>query len=160
MATPDFILALRAVVGHAPLLLTGVSAVVFNDRGEVLLGRRADTGRWALISGILEPGEQPAPGLVREVEEETGVVARVEGLSSVWMMPEMTYPNGDRAQYLDLCFVCRHVKGQARVNDEESTEVAWFALADVPDLSPTARVRLARAARFDGRTWFEAADGP
>src|SRR4029079_476818 len=127
MPTPDFVLALRDKVGTDLLWLTGVSAVVRNDRGEVLLGRRVDTGEWALPSGILEPGEQPALGLAREIEEETGVVVRVEALASVETQQEQSYPNGDRAQSLDLCFLARHVEGEARVNDDESLEVGWYA---------------------------------
>lgn len=160
MPAPDFVLALRSAIGPDPLFLSGVTGVVRNDRGEVLLGRRADNGLWALISGILEPGEQPAHGLVREIEEETGVQVRVEGISSVWVMPEVTYPNGDRAQYLDVCFVCRHVSGEARVNDDESLEVAWFTPDAVPELSPTSRLKLDRALGFDGATtWFEPPSG-
>ena len=87
MPTPDFVLALRERVGSRPLWLTGVTAVVRNSRGEVLLARRVDNGQWALVSGILEPGEQPAEGLRREIEEETGVVARIEELTGVWTLP-------------------------------------------------------------------------
>ena len=83
MPTPDFVLALRERVGTHPLWLTGVTAVVRNSRGEVLLARRVDNGQWALVSGILEPGEQPAEGLRREIEEETGVVARIDELTGV-----------------------------------------------------------------------------
>ncbi len=156
MPTPDFILALREKVGTDLLWLTGVTAVVRNDRGEVLLGRRADNGQWALVSGILEPGEQPAVGLAREIEEETGVVARIEALTSVWTLPQQGYPNGDRAQYLDLCFLARHVSGQARVNDDESLEVGWFAVDALPEpLMERARQRLERALAFDGTTWFD-----
>ncbi len=155
MPTPDFILALREKVGTDLLWLTGVTAVVRNDRGEVLLGRRADNGQWALVSGILEPGEQPAVGLVREIEEETGVVARIEALTSVRTLPEQGYPNGDRAQYLDLCFLARHVSGQARVNDDESLEVGWFAVDALPEpLMERARERLERALAYDGSTWY------
>ncbi|GAB3066937.1 GNAT family N-acetyltransferase [Pedococcus soli] len=156
MPTPDFILALRDKVGTDLLWLTGVTAVVRNDGGEVLLGRRADNGQWALVSGILEPGEQPAVGLAREIEEETGVVARIEALTSVWTLPEQGYPNGDRAQYLDLCFLARHLSGEARVNDDESLEVGWFAVDALPEpLMDRARVRLERALAFDGTTWFD-----
>ncbi len=159
MPTPDFILALRDKVGTDLLWLTGVTAVVRNDRGEVLLGRRADNGQWALVSGILEPGEQPAVGLAREIMEETGVVARVEALTGVWTLPVQGYPNGDRAQYLDLCFLARHVCGEARVNDDESLEVGWFALDALPEpLMDRARVRLERALAFDGTTWFDTGD--
>ena len=155
MPTPDFVLALRERLGHDLLWMAGATAVVRDDRGRVLLGRRADNGRWSLVSGILEPGEQPAAGLLREVEEETGVVARIEALTGVWTQPEVTYANGDRAQYLDLCFLARHVSGQARVNDDESTEVGWFAVDDLPEgLAENSRRKLATALAFDGRTRF------
>ncbi|MFE7428910.1 NUDIX domain-containing protein, partial [Streptomyces sp. NPDC057545] len=73
MGTPDFIRRIRATAGHQLLLLPGVTAVVLDDEGRVLLGRRSDTGRWALIGGICEPGEQPAATAEREVYEETAV---------------------------------------------------------------------------------------
>jgi ADP-ribose pyrophosphatase YjhB (NUDIX family)/GNAT superfamily N-acetyltransferase len=156
MPTPDFVLALRERFGHDLLWMAGVTAVVRDERGHVLLGRRTDNGRWGLVSGILEPGEQPAAGLVREIEEETGVVARVEALTGVWTQPEMTYANGDRAQYLDLCFLARYVSGAARVNDDESTEVGWFPVDALPEgLADNSRRKLATALAFDGRTRFE-----
>lgn len=156
MSTPDFVLSLRERLGHDLLWMAGVTAVVRDERGYVLLVRRADNGRWGLISGILEPGEQPAAGLLREIEEEAGVVARIEALTGVWTQPEMSYPNGDRAQYLDLCFLARHHSGEARVNDDESTEVGWFAVGALPEgLADNSRRKLATALAFDGRTWFE-----
>jgi ADP-ribose pyrophosphatase YjhB (NUDIX family)/GNAT superfamily N-acetyltransferase len=160
MPTPDFVLALRERLGHDLLWMAGVTAVVRDERGHVLLVRRSDNGRWGLVSGILEPGEQPATGLLREIEEETGVVARVEALTGVWTQPEMAYPNGDRAQYLDLCFLARHVSGEARVNDDESTEVGWFPVDALPEgLADNSRRKLATALAFDGRTSFVGADG-
>jgi len=155
MPIPEYVQALRSHVGTDLLWMTGVSAVVRNGQGDVLLVRRADTGRWSLVSGILEPGEQPAVGLAREIEEETGVVAEVEALTGVWTLPEVTYPNGDRAQYLDLCFTAQHVSGEARVNDDESLEVGWFATDALPDLPDRSRLRLERALAFAGTAWFE-----
>ena len=160
MPTPDFILALRERVGTHPLFLTGVSAVVRNSQGEVLLARRVDNGQWALVSGILEPGEQPAEGLRREIEEETGVVATIDDLTGVWTLPPQEYPNGDRAQYLDLCFTATYVSGQARENDDESLDVAWFAPDDLPEMMERSRVRLERALAFRGHAWFEGSDAP
>ena len=55
MPAPDYVLKLREKIGHDPLWLPGVRGVVVNDAGEILLGRRADNGNWALITGILEP---------------------------------------------------------------------------------------------------------
>ena len=49
MSTPQFILDLRKKIGHNLLWLIGITAYVENDKGQVLLGRRADTGEWALV---------------------------------------------------------------------------------------------------------------
>lgn len=62
MATPDFIRELRVTAGTQLLLLPGVTAVVFDDEGRVLLGRRADTGKWSVIGGICEPGSSRRVG--------------------------------------------------------------------------------------------------
>ncbi|MGH8967712.1 MAG: NUDIX domain-containing protein, partial [Actinomycetes bacterium] len=62
MPIPPFVAALRAHVGHDLLWLPGVSGVVLDDEGRLLLGRRADNGLWAGVSGILDPGEDPAVG--------------------------------------------------------------------------------------------------
>lgn len=156
MPTPDFILSLRERVGHDLLWLSGVTAVVLDDTGRVLLGRRSDTGVWSLPSGILEPGEQPATGLAREVLEETCAAVSVQALVSVWSQPEVTYPNGDRSQYLDLTFLCRHVGGEPRVGDGELTEVAWFSVDDLPpDLRLANQTKITRALSHRGPAWFE-----
>jgi 8-oxo-dGTP pyrophosphatase MutT (NUDIX family) len=146
---PPFIAALRARIGHDLLWLPGVTGVVLDDDDRLLMGRRADNGLWALISGILEPGEEPAQGLVREIAEETGVRAEVLALTSVSSGDRVTYPNGDVSQYLDLTFLCRHVDGEAFVADDESTEVGWFGLDALPDrMTTSSRGRLAAALAF------------
>jgi ADP-ribose pyrophosphatase YjhB (NUDIX family) len=157
---PEFVSRLRAQVGTELLWLPGVSAVVVDDDGRVLLGRRSDNGRWAVISGILEPGEQPAVAIVREVREETGVTAEVVGLAAVGTDADVVvYPNGDRAQYLDLTFLCRAVGGEAHVADDESTEVGWFDPDALPEpLVASTPHRLAWALAYrdapDRGTWF------
>jgi 8-oxo-dGTP pyrophosphatase MutT (NUDIX family) len=156
---PEFVTGLRAAVGHDLLWLPGVSAVVTDGDGRVLLGRRADNGRWAVVSGILDPGEEPARAALREVLEETGVVAEVVALTAVSAGDVITYPNGDRAQYLDLCFWCRHLSGEAHVADDESLEVGWFAPDALPEpLNPSSVERIARTlAHIEGEAtqpWF------
>ena len=152
MPVPEFVTELRSHVGTAPLWLSGVSAVVLDDRDRVLLGRRSDNGLWSVISGILDPGEQPAPAAVREVLEETGVVARAVALASVFSGGLVAYPNGDRAQYLSLTFLCEYLEGTAYVADDESTDVGWFPLDALPEPhspSSASRIADAHAARDD-----------
>ncbi|RKE18215.1 NUDIX domain-containing protein [Streptomyces sp. TLI_171] len=155
MGIPAFLAELRSVVGTMPLWLSGVSAVVLDDEGRVLLGRRADTGRWAVIGGIIDPGEQPADTVVRECLEETGVTVRPEALVAVGVTPMIEYPNGDRSQYLDLTFRCRLVSGEARVNDDESLEVGWFHADALPDLPESARERIKLAVAGNSAAHFE-----
>ncbi|MFC8585802.1 NUDIX domain-containing protein [Streptomyces sp. NPDC057217] len=154
MATPDFIRTLRETAGHQLLFLPGVSAVVFDDRGRVLLGRRSDNGRWAIIGGIVEPGEQPADCAVREVYEETAVRCEVERIVIVETLRKpVVYPNGDQCQFMDVTFRCRAVGGEARVNDDESTEVGWFDVDDLPEMKRFSLMRIEKALA-DEPTWF------
>lgn len=136
MPIPQFILDLREKISHDLLWLPGVTAVVLDDSGRVLLVQRADDLRWTLVTGCLEPGEQPAVGAVREIEEETAVIAVAERVLSVAALPVSVYANGDQARFLDVAFHCRLVSGEARVNDDESVDVGWFALDALPDSLP------------------------
>lgn len=155
MPIPDFIVALREKIGTDLLWMPGVTACVFDAGGRVLLGRRADNGNWGLITGILDPGEEPAVGAVREVLEETGVVAVVEYLASVSAGRPVQFPNGDRAQFLDLNFRCRYVSGEARVNDDESLAVGWFGLDELPPMPENHLKRLKAAIDATGVPVFE-----
>ncbi|WP_218967802.1 NUDIX hydrolase, partial [Klebsiella pneumoniae] len=146
--TPDYILDLRRAYGSGRLLLPGVTGVVVRDdlepgRPHVLYGRRADTARWALPSGIVEPDEQPATALAREIEEETHVRVAVERLALLSTDPDVVYANGDRCQYVSMTFRCRYLFGEAAVGDTESTAVDWFPADDPPaDLDHLQRRRL------------------
>ncbi|MFC4021153.1 NUDIX domain-containing protein [Micromonospora sp. GCM10011542] len=153
MAVPDYIARMRKHVGHDLLWLPSVSAVVHNAAGELLLGQRSDDGRWSVISGFVEPGEQPATALVREVAEETGLEVEPVRLSSAVSHPH-TYPNGDHCEYLNLGFVCRLLGGTARVNDDESLAVRWFPMDRLPELDAHARLVIAHALSDEPSAWY------
>lgn len=148
MPVPEYVRTIREKIGTDLLWLPGVAAVVVDDVGRVLLGRRADTGEWASIAGILEPGEQPAEAIVREIREEAGVEAQVLDLLALRTDEPVAYPNGDAAQYLTILFLCRYVSGEAHVADDESLEIAWFHPEALPAMSArqTERVRRGHAA--------------
>lgn len=133
MTTPEFVLALRERVGHAPLPLVGVTAVVFRDE-RVLLGRRADNGAWQCVAGIVEPGEEPADAAVRECREEAGIEVRATRLAVVQQLPRTTYANGDQVDYLDLVFRCDWVSGDPHPADGELSEVGWYGLGELVDV--------------------------
>lgn len=146
MPIPDFVLALREHVGTAPLWLSGVTAVVCRG-DEVLLARRADNGAWTPVTGIIDPGEEPADAAVREVAEEAAVRVEPERLVMVSVTPLVTYPNGDQSQYLDIAFRMRWLSGDPHPADGENTDVRWFHRDALPPMwkDTTERVRAALA---------------
>ena len=154
MPIPEFVARLREHIGHDLLWLSSATAVVLDDDGRALLGRRSDTGTWALPGGIVDPAEQPADAAIREVFEETGVVAVPERLFAVTVSRPFSYPNGDQVQYLDLACRCRAIGGEARVNDSESTEVGWHALDSLPEVSERTSNFLAQAMAGNAATAF------
>ncbi|MEO9044623.1 MAG: NUDIX domain-containing protein, partial [Candidatus Dormibacter sp.] len=106
MPVPEFVLRLREKIGTDPLWLSGITAVITDEHGErLLLIRRSDTGEWAPVTGIIDPGEQPAVAAAREAREEADVVIRVERLAGINVTAPVVYPNGDRSQYLDVIFL-------------------------------------------------------
>lgn len=155
MPTPEFILALRERIGHESLWLSGVTAVVRRENGDVLLGRRADDGRWTCITGIIDPGEEPAVAAEREALEEAGVVVVAERLAWVHVLEPIAWPNGDRAQFLDLVFSCRYVSGDLAPVDGENSEVGWFALDALPEMSTSQLERIDAAVSGEGAARFE-----
>ena len=156
MPTPDFVLELRRHVGTIPLSLVGVTAVILRG-DEVLLGRRSDNGAVTPVTGIVDPGEEPADAARREALEEAGVRIRVDHLAWVHQIPRITYANGDQADYLDLTFGCTWLEGEPFPADGEMAEVGWFPLDALPPMSEEQHRRIAAVvegrgapARFEG----------
>jgi 8-oxo-dGTP pyrophosphatase MutT (NUDIX family) len=144
MATPDFVLALREKIGTSPLWLSGVTAVVVRGT-ELLLVRRADNGAWTPVTGIVDPGEEPARAAAREVLEEADVVAVPVRLALVDVTAPVVYENGDRSQYLDLTFRFDYVSGEPSPADGENTDARWFDLDALPAMSDEMRRRIGAA---------------
>ncbi len=113
----------------------GVAAVIFED-GRVLLQRRDDNGRWGLPGGAVEPGESVQTAVVREVQEETGLVVEPLRLIGVYSDPAnhqvVTYPDGNVIHYVSSVFECA-VRGGALACGAESLELGYFAPDALPD---------------------------
>lgn len=124
----------------------GVSAVVFDAGGRVLLQQRTDNGRWGLPGGAVEFGESVCDALHREVHEETGLTIEVERLVGVYSHPDhhqiVTYPDGNVFHFVSTCFACRPTGGTLTLGDETSG-LAWFTPPAWPaDLLEMHRIRI------------------
>ncbi|MEJ6020434.1 NUDIX hydrolase [Corynebacterium sp. H113] len=141
MPTPQFIVDIREKIGHDLLWLPGTTSVVLRERDcdsstlEVLLVQRSDNGEWTPITGICEPGEEAHVTAAREVLEETGVAVDVEAVIGVVTIPPLVHANGDKASYLSVWFRCCP-KGStaAHVADDESSNVAWVPVNELPPM--------------------------
>jgi 8-oxo-dGTP pyrophosphatase MutT (NUDIX family) len=161
MPIPEFIVELRRHVGHAPLWLPGVTAVVIRGQ-QVLLVKRSDNQAWTPVTGIVEPGENPADCAVREVLEETGIHVVARRLAWVHVTRPTVHANGDHAQYLDHVFRMDWAAREPFPADDESVCARWFDLSTLPHLSADMRRRI-ELARDDSRsahTVFDTKDDP
>ena len=153
MSMPPYLSNLRAKVGHDLLLLPTVCGLVFDARGRLLVGRRVDTGTWELVGGYLDPGEEVADAVVREVLEETGVLVRPDRITGVYTS-RLNYPNGDAVSLVSTTFWCTPIDGEARVNDDESLEVGYFPVDVLPPLPDEHMVRVRDALRGEPAARF------
>jgi ADP-ribose pyrophosphatase YjhB (NUDIX family) len=126
---------LRAKIGKDLIFMPSVCAVIENTRHEILMIRRADDGQWALPGGIPEVGDSVLDCVKREVFEETGITMltfRPFAFSSRAEIEIHTYPNGDQQHAYRMLFYCNDYRGEARINDDEATDVRFFALGKMP----------------------------
>jgi len=130
----------------------GVGAVVIHE-GQVLLVRRGKEplrGRWMVPGGTVELGEPLEAAVVREVEEETGVVVQPIDVMFVFDRIER---DGEDILHHDVIvdYRCRYLRGAVRAASD-AEEAAWVAEPDLPqfDLPPLAEDLVRRAFREAG----------
>ena len=159
MPISAYVAGIRARIGHDLLLLPGVTAVVVNERDEVLLQLRRDSETWAPPSGGVEPGETAADTAIREVYEETGTSVVPERVVAVLSGRDyfVTYPNGDQMATVTTVFRCRPLATETpRVNDDESLEIRYFPSDALPvNMLPRHQRIIALALQDDAQTYFD-----
>lgn len=133
---------MRAVIGHAPLILVGANVLVLDGERRLLLQRRTDTGLWGLPGGAMEPGETLEETARREVREEAGIEMGRLTLFGVFSGERLhyKYPNGDEVYDVNVVYVATARRGVLRTDPAEGLELRYFPLDGLPaDLSPLDR---------------------
>ena len=142
-----YILDLRKLVGHRPLIQVGASVIVEDPQGRVLLQLRSDNHCWGYCGGSIEVNERVEEAAKRELWEETGLIAEELELFGVFSGPELhyVYPNGDEVSNIDIVFLCKRYVGELKPQEGEVEALRFFALDDIPEnLSPPIRPALTK----------------
>jgi ADP-ribose pyrophosphatase YjhB (NUDIX family) len=134
-------------------LVPAASAIVTNERGEILMQRRVDNNFWALPGGTMDFGETIVQTAEREVREETGLDVRVDGIIGTFSDPRhiIEYSDGEVRQQFNVCFHASLMGGELRAS-EESTEVRWIPPDELEQLEihRTTRQRLEQFLQHPG----------
>ena len=116
-----------------------VKAVIPDEAGRVLLLRRSAAnkhfvGKWEWPGGKVDPGEDFADAVVREVKEETGLDVAITALAGA---TEFEMP---RAHVVLLCLEARLTGGQLELSAEHDA-AEWVTFADFRSLNLPEQVR-------------------
>ena len=130
-----YISELRKYVGHRPILTAGVILCVFNDENKLLMQLRTDYHSWGFPGGAMELGESFEEVAVRELKEETNLIADELKLIKVLSGKNTyrEYPNGDKLYDITAVFVVKKYHNDLKINDNESKKLEWFKIDDLPE---------------------------
>lgn len=132
---------IAAVHVLAPTFTVGSICIIERDGdGALLLVRHSYRDRWGFPGGLLDRGETPEDGAVREAKEEVGIAIRTHGEPAVVVAPE--------PRRVDVIFRCRTDEPDAVVaQPPEVIEARWFRPDELPELQHEASGALVALAR-------------
>jgi ADP-ribose pyrophosphatase YjhB (NUDIX family) len=106
-----------------------IGAVVGNEKGEILLVQRSDSGVWLYPTGWADIGYSAAEVAVKEVLEETGI--DVEPIRLIAVLDGLRL-GFTRIPLYSLVFQCRALGGELKGHPLETSDVGWFAEGELP----------------------------
>ncbi len=106
-----------------------VGAAVANDKGELLLIQRADSGVWLYPTGWCDVGYSAAEVIAKEVEEETGI--EVEPVRVIAVLDGFRL-GMSRIPLYTILFYCRAIGGELNAHPLEVANLGWFTPENLP----------------------------
>ena len=129
-----YIKEMRKFVGHAPIMSCACGVIIENNDGEILLQKRRDNGRWAIIGGSMEMGETFEEAVKREAKEESGLsLGKLEVFKLLSGRKRIIeYPNGDVTFGPGIVFITKEFEGKIVNDPEEVMEHRFFKHTELP----------------------------
>ena len=137
-----YALLLRAVKLVAARFTAGVTGVVFNQAGEILLLEHVfrDRSPWGLPGGWVGRRERPQDALQRELLEEVGLEVRIG--------PPVVVDLGHFSTHLETSFLCE-AESEVHTLSQEILNARWTSPdALPPDIKPFERRVIAEAQKM------------
>lgn len=115
--------------------LKGVTCFVLNEKGHVLIEKRANKGltpgKIDLCSGHVDEDETPTQAIIRELGEELGI--RLDEAINVIKLTSKEMPlqfkNSDRTlQFLITAYCLKRNSSEVNIQKEEVDKIAWIPL--------------------------------
>ena len=131
----NYIMDLRKLVGHRPLMMPCTCVIIGDGTGRILLQQRQDDGKWGHHGGAMELDESTIETARRELKEELNIEPAELELLGVYSGKAYhhTYPNGDECACIDIVYVCHKYTGDISFNDGEVKQVLWFDKDTLPE---------------------------
>ena len=117
------------------LIQDGASAIILNDKKQILLQKRVDNDKWGLPGGCQEISERFEETVIREVKEETNLDVKEEDLKLITIVSgnsrKRVYPNGDIVYNNSVLYLIDKYTGDLKC-DEESKVLEFFDIDKLP----------------------------
>ena len=112
--------------------LAATVGIITNGKGEILVARRAKNpakGTLDLPGGFCDSYETAEEGVMREIEEETGL--KTCSTRYLFSIPNTYVYSGMELHTMDMFFHCTVENAVALTADDDVSELQWIAIDDL-----------------------------
>lgn len=129
----------KKLVPHLPkgtsIVMASSLVVVEDDRGFVLMEKRAEDGFWTIPGGGCEETDSYKQTAIKELKEETNLKIKEDDLEFLGIISDpkletVSYANGGVSRYYAAVFRVSEYEGELNINDDESLVLKFVGIHD------------------------------
>ncbi len=134
LSTPiDVITNSFSPVKDYPTPMVDVRGFILNTQNEILLVQEKSDMRWSIPGGWADIGLSPTENVLKEIHEESGLLAEVVRLLAVYDKKNHAHPPQTHYVY-KLIFHCKALTTHLNVS-HDINQASWFPIHQLPPLS-------------------------